>query len=181
MTRDAFENAIVVASAIAGSTNCPGVQVWAHDPYVHADRMRADHVRPVDLDELIRESDYLCIQAPLTPDTRHLFNDSTLARMKPTAILINTARGPIVEDTALDRALRAATIAAAALDDLEEEPAKRASWAPTNSLLHHPNGSVHGELPAGVQPHRRDLQRGEPLPHAGQSRLTRAYCVPNRV
>src|SRR5262249_42967630 len=115
------------------------VEVWAHDPYVDADQMRADEVRPVDLDELIRGSDYLTIQAPLTPDTRHLFNDTTLGRMKPTAILINTARGPIVEDTALDRALGAGTIAGAALDDLEEEPAKRADWAPTNSLLHHPN------------------------------------------
>jgi D-3-phosphoglycerate dehydrogenase len=128
-----------IARLIAERARAFGVQVWAHDPYVVAEQMRAEHVRPVDMDELIRESDYLTIQAPLTPGTRHLFNDTTLARMKPTAILINTARGPIVDDNALDRAVRAGTIAAAALDDLEEEPAKRADWAPTNSLLHNPN------------------------------------------
>jgi D-3-phosphoglycerate dehydrogenase len=128
-----------IARLIAARAQAFGVQVWAHDPFVTADQMRADRVRGVDLDELIRGSDYLTIQAPLTSDTRHLFNDMTLAQMKPTAILINTARGPIVEDTALHRALDAGTIAAAALDDLEEEPAKRADWEPINSLLHHPN------------------------------------------
>jgi D-3-phosphoglycerate dehydrogenase len=128
-----------IARLIADRARPFGVEIWAHDPYVDAEQMAANGVRPVDLDELIRGSDYLTIQAPLTPDTRHLFNDTTLARMKPTAILINTARGPIVEDTALSRALGRGTIAAAAIDDLEEEPAKLANWAPTNSLLHHPN------------------------------------------
>ncbi len=55
--------------------------------------------------------------------------------MKPTAILVNTARGPIVEDAALARALDNGTIAFAALDDLEEEPAKRRDWRPSNPLL----------------------------------------------
>jgi D-3-phosphoglycerate dehydrogenase len=125
-----------IARLIAARAQAFAVDVWAHDPFVDVDRMHADLVRPVDLDTLIRGCDYLTIQAPLTRQTRHLFNDSTLARMKPTAILINTARGPIVEDAALDRALRAGTIAAAALDDLEEEPAKQADWKPYNSLLH---------------------------------------------
>lgn len=128
-----------IARLIAERAKPFGVQVWAHDPFVEANRMRADQVRPVSLDELITASDYVTIQAPLTDDTRHLFNDAALARMKPTAILINTGRGPIIEDAALDRALREGTIAAAALDDLEEEPAKRAGWTPSNTLLHRPN------------------------------------------
>jgi D-3-phosphoglycerate dehydrogenase len=99
-------------------------------------------VRPVTLDELISGSDYLTIQAPLTPDTHHLFNATALARMKPTAILINTARGPIIDDAALDRALRQGAIAAAALDDLEEEPAKQSDWQPSNPLLRRPNTIV---------------------------------------
>lgn len=131
-----------IARLIAARAKAFGVQVWAHDPFVEPDQMRMDEVRPVALDELVRGSDYLTIQAPLTPQTRHLFDDATLARMKPTAILVNTARGPIVEDAALERALNAGTIAAAALDDLEEEPAKRAEWAPTNGLLHHPDAVV---------------------------------------
>ena len=128
-----------IARLIAARAKAFEVEVWAHDPFVEADQMRSDGVRPVGLDELIRGCDYLTLQAPLTSETRHLFNDATLARMKPTAILINTARGPIVEDAALDRALRDGTIAAAALDDLEEEPAKRAGWKPDNALLHQPN------------------------------------------
>jgi D-3-phosphoglycerate dehydrogenase / 2-oxoglutarate reductase len=128
-----------IAHLIAARARAFEVDVWAHDPFVDAEQMRGDRVRPVDLDTLITGSDYLTIQAPLTPDTRHLFNDATLARMKPTAILINTARGPIVEDAALERALNAGQLAGAALDDLEEEPAKLADWRPDNSLLHHPN------------------------------------------
>lgn len=128
-----------IARLIAERAKAFGVTVWAHDPFVEEHRVRADGVTPVSLDELIAGSDYLTIQAPLTPDTRHLFNDTTLSRMKPTAILINTGRGPIVEDDALQRALSKGTVAAAALDDLEEEPAKRADWRPTNSLLHQPN------------------------------------------
>jgi D-3-phosphoglycerate dehydrogenase len=128
-----------IARLIAARARPFGVQVWAHDPFVDAAQFEADSVRSVTLDELIAGSDYLTIQAPLTADTHHLFNDITLARMKPSAILINTARGPIVEDAALDRALRRNVIAAAALDDLEEEPAKRAEWKPDNPLMQHAN------------------------------------------
>ena len=128
-----------IARLIAARAQAFGVEVWAHDPFVDADLVRSDRVRPVGLDELITGSDYLTVQAPLTPDTHHLFNDATLSRMKPTAILINTARGPIIEDAALDRALRQGTIAAAAIDDLEEEPAKQSVWKPTNPLLQLPN------------------------------------------
>src|SRR5262249_46816811 len=80
-------------------------------------------------------SDYLMIQAPLTPETRHLFNRETLRRMKKTSFLINTARGPIVEDTALYQALNEGWIAGAALDDIEEEPAKQRDWRPVNPLF----------------------------------------------
>jgi D-3-phosphoglycerate dehydrogenase len=128
-----------IAHLIAERARPFGVDIWAHDPFVDAAQMRADHVRPVSFDELVAGSDYLTIQAPLTADTRHLFNDATFARMKPTAILINTARGPIVEDAALDRALEHGSLAAAALDDLEEEPAKQRDWQPSNALLHRPN------------------------------------------
>jgi D-3-phosphoglycerate dehydrogenase len=124
-----------IARLIADRARVFGVNVCAHDPFVDDADLHADNVRPVTFDELVSESDYLVIQAPLTPDTHHLFNDDTLARMKPTAILVNTARGPIVEDTALDRALRQGVISAAALDDLEEEPAKHARWRPDNPLL----------------------------------------------
>lgn len=128
-----------IAQLIAERARPFGVDLRSHDPYVDDAQIRAHGVRPVSFDELVEHSDHLVIQAPLTQDTHHLFDRATLARMKPTAILVNTARGPIVEDTALADALAGGTIAGAALDDLEEEPAKRRDWRPDNPLLHLPN------------------------------------------
>jgi len=92
-------------------------------------------VRPCSFEELVRGSDHLLIQAPLSRETRGLFDEAVLRAMKPGAILVNTARGPIVNDEALHRALTEGWIAAAGLDDLEEEPAKQREWKPTNPLL----------------------------------------------
>ncbi|MDG6107062.1 C-terminal binding protein [Dactylosporangium aurantiacum] len=131
-----------IAQLIADRARPFGVRLIAHDPFVPDDRVRAHSVEPVSFDELVETSDFLTIQAPLTADTHHLFDRATLARMQPTAILINTARGPIVEDTALADALTTGTIAGAALDDLEEEPAKHRDWRPDNPLLHLPNTVV---------------------------------------
>jgi D-3-phosphoglycerate dehydrogenase / 2-oxoglutarate reductase len=112
-----------------------GVDIWAYDPYLDAAEIRQWNVRAVSFDQLVEQADYLVIQAPLTPETRHLFDWETLRRMKSTAILINTARGPIVEDAAIHQALAEGRIAGAALDDIEEEPAKQRHWRPNNPLF----------------------------------------------
>jgi lactate dehydrogenase-like 2-hydroxyacid dehydrogenase len=78
--------------------------------------------RRVELDTLLRESDFVSVHVPLTPQTRHLIGRRQLALMKPTAFLINTARGPIVDEKALVEALRERRIAGAGLDVYEEEP-----------------------------------------------------------
>jgi D-3-phosphoglycerate dehydrogenase len=101
--------------------------------------MRSRGVRPVSFDDLVEGADHLVIQSPLTPRTHHTFDRTTLRRMKPTAILVNTARGPIVEDAAIYQALTEGWIAGAALDDIEEEPAKQRDWRPRNPLLTLPN------------------------------------------
>lgn len=124
-----------IAHAIAERVRPFGVEIWAHDPFLEPEAIRRDGARPVSFDELVEGADYLVIQAPLTKATHHLFDRATLRRMKPTAILVNTARGPIVEDEALDRALSEGWIAAAAVDDIEEEPAKVRDWRPTNPLF----------------------------------------------
>jgi glycerate dehydrogenase len=76
----------------------------------------------VSIDLLLREADIISLHCPLTPDTRNLINQRTLALMKPTAFLINTARGALVEETALIDALRGGQIAGAALDVISQEP-----------------------------------------------------------
>jgi glyoxylate reductase len=78
--------------------------------------------RFVSLDELLRESDFVSIHTPLTPETRHLVSTREFGLMKPSAILVNTARGQIVDQAALIEALRAGTIAGAALDVTDPEP-----------------------------------------------------------
>jgi glyoxylate reductase len=75
-----------------------------------------------DLDALLADADVVSINVPSTPDTHHLFDAARIARMKPTAVLVNTARGPIIDERALVEALRARTIAGAALDVYEREP-----------------------------------------------------------
>lgn len=131
-----------IARLIAERARPFGVDIWAHDPFIDASELRRQQVRPVSFDELLEGSDYLTIQSPLTPGTHHLFNRETLRRMKRTAILVNTARGPIVEDEALYQALTEGWIAGAALDDIEEEPAKQRDWRPTNPLFRLPNAII---------------------------------------
>jgi D-3-phosphoglycerate dehydrogenase len=124
-----------IAQAIAARAAGFGMRVIASDPYVKAEEVSGRGVSPVGFDELLAQSDYLVIQAPLTSETTGLIGEPELRRMKPTAVLVNTARGPIVDDGALYRALSEGWIAAAGLDDIAEEPAKLRDWAPTNPLF----------------------------------------------
>jgi D-3-phosphoglycerate dehydrogenase / 2-oxoglutarate reductase len=128
-----------IAQAIAGRAAGFGMRAIAHDPYLPATDITARGATPVSFGDLLEQADYLVIQAPLTKETHHLIGDAELRRMKPTAFLINTARGPIVSDDALYRGLRQGWIAGAGLDDIEEEPAKQRAWKPDNPLFTLPN------------------------------------------
>ncbi|HEX9494195.1 MAG TPA: NAD(P)-dependent oxidoreductase, partial [Candidatus Limnocylindria bacterium] len=77
----------------------------------------------VSLDELLAQSDFVSLHTPLLPETRYLMNAERLGKMKPTAILINSSRGPVVDEHALAEALRDGVIAGAGLDVFEREPA----------------------------------------------------------
>jgi D-3-phosphoglycerate dehydrogenase len=124
-----------IAQGIASKVKPFGVQVWAHDPFKDEAELIRAGVNPVSFDDLLEGSDYLIIQSPLTQETRGLFGEQNLKRMKRSAILVNTARGPIVPDKALYRALKEGWIAGAAVDDIEEEPAKVRDWKPENPLF----------------------------------------------
>jgi len=97
-------------------------RILAYDPYVSSAQAAEIGVELIDLDTLMAESDFVCINCPLTKATFHLIGEQQIQRMRPSAMLINTARGPIVDQAALTRALREGRIAGAALDVFEQEP-----------------------------------------------------------
>jgi D-3-phosphoglycerate dehydrogenase len=99
-----------------------GVQLLAADPYAEAARAAQLNVKLVDLPTLLRESHVVSLHATVTPQTQYLINAQTLGLMKPDAILINTARGALVDEAALADALAGNRLGAAALDSFEHEP-----------------------------------------------------------
>lgn len=101
-----------------------------HDPFVSADALAAQGFQSATLETLLSESDFVSLHCPLTPLTQHLIGERQLRRMKPSAILINTSRGPVVDELTLARALTEGWIAAAGLDVFEQEPP-----APDNPLF----------------------------------------------
>ena len=92
------------------------------DPYLSAERKRELGIETVDLETVFRQSDFITIHTPLTAETRHIVNAKTLALMKPTAYVVNTARGPMVDANALAEALEKGVIAGAGIDVFDVEP-----------------------------------------------------------
>ena len=103
------------------------IRILAYDPYIPASRFTEHGVQSADLTTLLRESDVVSLHVILTRETRHMIGAEQLALMKPTAVLVNTSRGPVVDEAALATALREGGIRAAALDVFEEEPLPEAS------------------------------------------------------
>ena len=123
------------------------------------------------LDDLLAHADFVSLHCPLTPQTRHLIGTSQLRAMRPTAYLVNTARGAIVDHVALARALHEGEIAGAALDVTDPEP-----LAPDDPLLSAPNLTVLPHLGSATHATRERMAclavdnllaalAGEPLPH----------------
>jgi D-3-phosphoglycerate dehydrogenase len=107
---------------VAPKAQAFGLRVITYDPYVSEEIATSVGVGKVGFEELVTRSDYISIHTPLMPETNHLFNRDVFALMKPTAYLINTARGPIVDEAALADALDAKQLAGAAMDVLSKEP-----------------------------------------------------------
>lgn len=112
-----------IARAGAVRAKAFGLRVAAWDPYADdAAFAQAGVARAATLEDLLGESDYVSIHAPLTPETRHLMNARAFAAMKPTAYIVNTSRGPVIDEEALVEALQSGAIAGAGLDVFEHEP-----------------------------------------------------------
>jgi glyoxylate reductase len=106
-----------IGSAVARRAQAFGMEVIVSDLQDHPELGPA-----VPIDELLQRADFVSLHCPLTPATRHLLDARRIALMKPSAFLINTARGPVVDEAALVQALRDGALAGAALDVYEQEP-----------------------------------------------------------
>lgn len=124
-----------IGQAIAARGKAFGHRIMAYDPYIDDAVLAAHGVERADRDTVIAQADYLMMQVPMTPETRHFLGEPELNRMKHGAIIINTGRGPTIDNAALARSLESGHIAGAGLDDLEEEPAKRRAWDPNGNPL----------------------------------------------
>lgn len=124
-----------IGRKVAARAQALGMTVAAYDPVQPANALRAAGVDPVTLDELFRTCTAVSIHAPLTPSTRGLVSDRLLSLMPPGAVLVNVARGAIVDTAALLRHLESGQLAGAALDVLETEPPSGAAPAPVHDRL----------------------------------------------
>ena len=125
-----------IARAVLARAGAFGCRLAAYDPYVKPEVFVANGIMQLTLEDMFRQTDVLSLHIPLTPETRHLINASTLAKMKATAILINTARGGLVDAAALADALRSRAIAGAGIDVFDPEP------LPADHPLRHCNTSI---------------------------------------
>lgn len=130
------------------------LKLLAFDPFVEVETARSLGVEPVDIEALCRRSDFITLHAPLLPETWHMINAQSLGWMRSGAVLVNTARGPVVDTAALLQALDAGHLAAAGIDVFEEEP------LPKNSpLRNHPRVVVTDHTAWYSEESQRDLQR----------------------
>ena len=111
-----------IGRAVGSKARGLGLEVVVHDPYLDSLPPEFSDAQLVDWETLLRTSDYISLHVPLTEGTRHIINSKSLSLMKPTAFLINTARGALIDEDALLEAVRSGQIAGAALDVLSAEP-----------------------------------------------------------
>src|SRR5580704_12575557 len=134
-----------IPQLVAPKAQSFGLQVVACDPYVAPDILARAGVEGVDFARLLKISDFVSIHSPLLPETTGLFNAGVFRQMKPTAYLINTARGPIVDEAALAQALDLGQLAGAALDVMEQEPPSKSALFGRDNVIITPHISFYSE------------------------------------
>lgn len=111
-----------IGSLVARGCRALGFRVLVADPYASVDSVREAGCEPVAIDDAVARADILTLHVPLTDATRHLIDAAALATMKPGAVVVNTCRGPLIDETALADSLRSGHLGAAALDVFDGEP-----------------------------------------------------------
>lgn len=160
-----------IGTEVAKRAKAFGMAVYSYDPFLTSNRAKRLGVQKVDLPALIEESDFITVHTPLMKDTHHLLSDPEFAAMKDGVRVLNCARGGIIDEGALLRALETGKVAGAALDVFEDEP-------PTNRrLLNHPRVIVTPHLGASTREAQENVAldvsqevlhvlRGEPFKNA---------------
>jgi D-3-phosphoglycerate dehydrogenase / 2-oxoglutarate reductase len=121
------------------------MKVIAFDPFLPPDAFTRADVQQVEFQELLQTSDYVSVHVPLMPETRGLFNRDTLGQMKQGSYLVNTARGPIIDEGALAEALDAGRLAGAALDVMTQEPPPPSPLFGRDNVIITPHTSFYSE------------------------------------
>ena len=143
-----------VARCVARRAKPFGLHVLAYDPYVSELAISAEGAEPVSLPELLERSDYISMHAPLNDDTRHMLSTAQFAAMKRNVVIVNTGRGPTIDEAALLKALQGGHVGAAGLDVLEHEPPSQ-----TNPLLDMPNVIVTPHVASATSRMRPETRR----------------------
>jgi D-3-phosphoglycerate dehydrogenase / 2-oxoglutarate reductase len=158
-----------IPQLVAPKAKAFGLKIVAYDPYASADLMKQAGVEKVEFAELLQKSDYVSVHAPLSTETRNLLNAAAFERMKSTAYLVNTARGPLIDEAALARALDSGLLAGAALDVMVDEPPKNSPLFGRPNVIVTPHTSFYsvealGELQTkAAEEVVRVLQNKRPL------------------
>jgi glyoxylate reductase len=166
-----------IGQAVARRAHGFGLRLLYSDPSRHPELEAALEARRVPMEQLLDESDFVSLHVPLTEQTRGLINSQALQRMKPTAYLINTARGPVVDQAALIEALQKGWIAGAALDVTDPEP-----LPPNHPLYSSPNCLITPHIGSATTNTRRRMAElaaenllaglsGQRLPHCANPQV----------
>lgn len=155
-----------ISQKLATGARALGMRIIVHDPYLTPPL--PDGAEPVELDALLRESDVVSLHAPLTDSTRGMIGAEQLATMKPTAVLVNTSRGPLVRLADLVEALKAGRIAGAGLDVFETEPPDLSLIKDVPNLLATPHSAFYSEAATAESQRKATTQivkrmAGEPV------------------
>ncbi len=124
-----------IGSHVARTAQGMGMHILTYDPYLSEEKAKSLGVKVVELDELIKEADFITLHVPLTNETKNMINAENIAKMKKGVRIINASRGGVVDEDALYRALKSGKVASAALDVYEKEPPEGSPLLELNNLV----------------------------------------------